>query len=92
MKKLIAMAVILGLCFNMAVSAKTVSSESDISDINEPLSTSVSSSAIGQKLDIKAKSVILMEPNTKKILYEDNADEKLSPASITKIMSLLLVM
>lgn len=92
MKKLIAMAVILGLCFNMAVSAKTVSSESDISDINEPLSISASSSAIGQKLDIKAKSVILMEPNTKKILYEDNADEKLSPASITKIMSLLLVM
>ncbi|MBR4123515.1 MAG: D-alanyl-D-alanine carboxypeptidase [Clostridia bacterium] len=33
-----------------------------------------------------------MEPNTCKILYESNADEKLSPASITKIMPLLLVM
>ena len=33
-----------------------------------------------------------MEVNTGKILYEMNSDEKLPPASITKIMSLLLVM
>lgn len=44
------------------------------------------------KLDIKAKSVILMEPETGSVLYEENADEKLHPASVTKIMSLLLVM
>ena len=43
-------------------------------------------------LDIKARSVILMEPKTGQVLYENNADEKLAPASITKIMSLLLVM
>ena len=43
-------------------------------------------------LDIKAKSVILMEPKTGQVLYEANADEKLAPASVTKIMSLLLVM
>lgn len=43
-------------------------------------------------LDIKAKSVILMEPKTGRVLYEANADEKLAPASVTKIMSLLLVM
>jgi len=45
-----------------------------------------------QKLDINAKSAILMEVNTGKILYEDNIDEVLPPASITKVMSLLLVM
>ncbi|MBQ3547620.1 MAG: D-alanyl-D-alanine carboxypeptidase [Clostridia bacterium] len=33
-----------------------------------------------------------MEPHTGAVLYESNADEKLAPASITKIMSLLLVM
>ncbi|MBO5021106.1 MAG: D-alanyl-D-alanine carboxypeptidase, partial [Clostridia bacterium] len=33
-----------------------------------------------------------MECNTGKILYEADSDEKLAPASITKIMSLLLVM
>ena len=47
---------------------------------------------VGTTLDIKAKSVVLMEPHTGNVLYENNADERLAPASITKIMSLLLVM
>ena len=38
------------------------------------------------------KSSILVEQTTGKVLYEHNADNKQSPASITKIMSLLLVM
>ena len=41
---------------------------------------------------LSCKSAILMEPNTGEILYESNADERLSPASITKEMALLLVM
>lgn len=72
--------------------AATVSSECDLSDINVPIETATNNAAIGQTLDIKAKSVILMEPKTQTVLYENNSDEKLSPASITKIMSLLLVM
>ncbi len=76
----------------VSVSAKTVSSECDLSDINVPIDTAVNNAAIGQTLDIKAKSVILMEPHTGTVLYESNSDEKLAPASITKIMSLLLVM
>ena len=67
----------------MSVSAVTVSSECDISDINVPIDTAVSNAAIGQTLDIKAKSVILMEPKTKTVLYESQSDEKLAPASIT---------
>ena len=78
--------------FCVSVSAATVSSECDLSDINVPIDTTVNNAAIGQTLDIKAKSVILMEPHTLTVLYESNCDEKLSPASITKIMSLLLVM
>ncbi len=81
---------ILSCTFN--VSAATISSECDISDIEIPIDTTVNDAVIGTKLDIKAKSAILMEVNTGKILYEQNADEKLPPASITKIMSLLLVM
>jgi len=69
-----------------------VASECDISDVDVPLSTVETVTAIGQTLDIKAKSAILIEPNTGKILYEMNSDEVLPPASITKIMSLLLVM
>lgn len=76
----------------VSASAATVSSECDLSDINVPIEASSNNAAIGQTLDIKAKSVILMEPHTGTVLYESNSDEKLAPASITKIMSLLLVM
>ena len=95
MKKLIAFMLSVCMLFSVTVSAKesvTVSSECDISDIDVPLDSTPVNAAIGQTLDIKAKSVVLMEPNTGKVLYESNSDEKLPPASITKIMSLLLVM
>lgn len=39
-----------------------------------------------------AKSAILIEASTGEILYEHNSHEKLDPASMTKMMSLLLVM
>lgn len=41
---------------------------------------------------LTAKSAILMEMSSGQVLLEKNADEKLPPASITKIMTLLLVM
>ncbi len=95
MKKIISILLALLLSGSIFVTAeqksKTVSSESDLSDINTPLEAS-SDAVIGQKLDIKAKSAILMEPFTGQILYEAEADLKTAPASITKIMSLLLVM
>lgn len=40
---------------------------------------------------LSAKSAILMEISTGKVLMEMNPDEKLSPASITKVMTILLV-
>lgn len=39
-----------------------------------------------------AKSAILIEATTGKIIYEKNSHEKLAPASMTKIMSMLLIM
>ena len=39
-----------------------------------------------------AKSTILIEESTGKILYEKNSDEKRAPASMTKVMSMLLIM
>ena len=39
-----------------------------------------------------AKSAILIEESTGEILYEFNSHEKLPPASMTKMMSLLLIM
>lgn len=44
------------------------------------------------ELSLKAKSAILIEESTGKVIYENNADEQLNPASMTKIMSLILIM
>lgn len=41
---------------------------------------------------LPVKSAILMEQESGKVLYEQNADLQLHPASVTKIMSLLLIM
>ena len=41
---------------------------------------------------LAAPSAILMEANTGQVLYEKNADEQRACASITKVMTLLLVM
>lgn len=43
------------------------------------------------ELNIDAPSAILMEYSTGKILYEKNIDEKMAPASMTKIMTILLI-
>lgn len=40
---------------------------------------------------VSAPSVILMEASTGTVVYEKNPDEKLRPASVTKIMTLLLI-
>ena len=44
------------------------------------------------EMQFDAKSVILVEASTGKVLYENNADTALPPASVTKVMTLLLVM
>ena len=40
---------------------------------------------------LESKSIVLMEPVSGQILYENNADEERIPASVTKLMTLLLV-
>ncbi|KAB2493711.1 D-alanyl-D-alanine carboxypeptidase family protein [Priestia endophytica] len=40
----------------------------------------------------KAESAILIERDTGEILYEKNGDEKLPPASMTKVMTMILIM
>lgn len=52
--------------------------------------TSVSATACEPTVD--APSVLLMEKHTGTTLYEQSAHEKLEPASVTKIMTMLLVM
>ena len=43
-------------------------------------------------LEVAAKSALLMDMTTGAVLYEQNAHEKLAPASVTKVMTMLLIM
>ena len=49
------------------------------------------SAQAGPAVDVPAPSAVLMERRTGKLLYEKNAYEHLSPASVTKVMTMLLV-
>ena len=51
----------------------------------------VPSVAVSFAEEITAKSAVLMDAATGKVLFEYNADAPLPPASVTKIMTLLLV-
>lgn len=83
---------ILSSVFVLKSNAVRIAAGEDLSDIAVPIDASVTNAAIGSKLDISAKSVVLLEAYTGQVLYEDNSAEKLPPASITKVMALLLIM
>ena len=52
--------------------------------------TSIADETVDMKLE--SGGAILIEANTGKILYEHNSHEKLRPASVTKVMTILLIM
>ena len=54
--------------------------------------SSVSTLASSPEFNFQSESQVLMEPVTGEILYANNENEKLLPASVTKIMTLLLTM
>ena len=61
------------------------------SSITEPVIAEVSTST-DNSLNLESGSAVLMEQTTGQILYEHNPHEQLRPASVTKVMSILLIM
>ena len=45
----------------------------------------------GSKDSVSAPSAILMETSTGQVIFEKDADKKRPPASVTKVMTLLLI-
>ncbi|MBE6531327.1 MAG: D-alanyl-D-alanine carboxypeptidase [Ruminococcaceae bacterium] len=73
-------ALLLTLCSVFCLFASQISAEPGATDNSAP------------NFNFDCRSAILMEAGTGRVLYEMNADEALSPASVTKVMTLLLVM
>ena len=57
----------------------------------EPAGTEMADAPEGDSLGITAPSAVLMEASTGTVVLEKNPHEKLPPASVTKIMTLLLI-
>ena len=63
------------------------------SDIKTEAALEIVSEAVdNNSLNLESGSAILIDQATGKILYSHNAHEKLRPASVTKVMSILLIM
>ena len=54
--------------------------------------TSNTTTSEGNFLNITSGSAILIEQSTGQVLYEHNSHEQLRPASVTKVMTILLIM
>lgn len=54
--------------------------------------SSISTLASSPEFNFQSEAQVLMEPTTGKILYANNENEKLLPASVTKVMTILLTM
>lgn len=53
--------------------------------------TAKAGSETSEGVDVSAPSALLMEASTGQVIYEKDADSKRPPASVTKIMTLLLI-
>lgn len=60
----------------------------------KPLTETIQTNATTEttNLNLNVGSAILIEQNSGQILYEQNMHEKLRPASVTKVMTILLIM
>ena len=79
-------------CFCLAVILICWSWTAVSAQAEEPVLISSGLTTQAVDLSLNCKSAVLMEASTGKVLYEQNPTEAMPPASVTKIMTLLLVM
>ena len=89
--KMICFVLLFTLMIPFTVVQATGDSDYVWSSITEPVTAEVSTST-DNSLNLESGSAVLMEQTTGQVLYEHNPHEQLRPASVTKIMSILLIM
>lgn len=97
-RKIITLTCALTLCGILGVANYINSQEpvilETVSDMVEEPLTRLTSSEDEKKggMNLNVKSAVLLDADTGKILYEQNAHEELPPASVTKVMTMLLTL
>ena len=69
----------------------TVINNSDAIETNSQIEGTSNEKVAKDELNLDCESAILIEQNSGQVLYEKNAHEQLRPASVTKLMSILLI-
>lgn len=70
---------------------ETINAEDTAEGENTEAAEDAGDNGSSDALNISAQSAIIMEAGSGQVLYEKEADTKLPPASVTKIMTLLLI-
>ena len=76
---------------NTDISNNTSNTTNSSNEISNTLETN-SSTDENNPLNLESESAILIEQTTGQVLYSHNIHEQLRPASVTKVMSILLIM
>ena len=84
--------VLLCSCSLPVLASDSVYVWSDNSDTSSISTSAAIHSQEGNFLNLTSGGAILMEQSTGTILYEHNSHEQLRPASVTKVMTILLIM
>ena len=95
MKKAIIFLLVIFLLTTPAYAADTVPTiltYSDTDDVDASIFEETVIPATAAELEISSPCAILIEKETGTVLYEKNADEKYEPASVTKVMTILLIL
>ena len=62
------------------------------SSLDSVYTNSTEENSVDNSLNLESGAAVLIEQNSGKILYEKNMHEQLRPASVTKVMTILLIM
>ena len=89
MKKILALLVALAVC--LSAPGFSVRAEEEAAGTESAEMGAAGTEPAGDSLGITAPSAVLMEASTGTVVLEKNPHEKLPPASVTKIMTLLLI-
>mgnify|MGYP003197155810 CR=1 FL=1 len=68
------------------------STETNANITNSIETNTIASPSVGTDLNLQCGGAVLMEQSSGRVLYDHNMHQKLRPASVTKVMSLLLIM
>lgn len=97
MKRIITAIITFSIMLNLNIFSYSINisveEEKEYREIIEISDETVDVAAIAAdgQVETHAKAVVLMEKSTGKVLYAENENEQLYPASVTKIMTILLV-